>query len=115
MKITLVGSARFESEFKRLNKGLTLNGHIVYSLAVYPSDEGEKNWYTDKEKKELDNVHLMKILNSDAIYVVSPDGYIGESTTREIVYAHSKGKLIITQSNISITIDIEKNNYYLES
>ena len=94
MKITLCGSARFEKEFKDANESLTLKGHTVYSLAVYPSDKaGEKNWYTGAEKVLLDLAHLRKIMESDAIHIVG-DGYIGFSTAREILWAKSLGKII---------------------
>lgn len=96
MKITLCGSARFEKEFKEINRRLTLAGHVVYSLAVYPSDMGEKVWYTPGEKKILDEVHKKKIDASDAIYVISPGGYIGESTKSEIDYALKTGKQVIS-------------------
>lgn len=97
MKITLCGSAKFESEFKRMNEKLTLAGHVVYSLAVYPSDKaGQKNWYTEVQKKALDAAHKAKIDNSDAIYVIMPGGYIGESTQSEIDYARSRGKKLMT-------------------
>lgn len=96
MKITLCGSARFESGFKLANERLSLAGHVVYSLAVYPSDKnGQKTWYTDDQKATLDRVHLEKILNSDAIYVIAPGGYIGESTKREIEYAKRHGKKVL--------------------
>lgn len=92
MRITLCGSARFEGEFKRLNEELTLRGHVVYSLAVFPSDKAAgKNWYTPVEKRMLDHVHFLKINNSDAIYVIAgarpAENYIGESTSREIAHA----------------------------
>lgn len=88
MKITLCGSARFESLFHKINEELTLAGHIVYGLAVYPSSKGdEKNWYTDEQKKILDDVHLGKIDNSDAIVVINPENYIGQSTARELAHA----------------------------
>lgn len=32
---------------------------------------------------------------SDGIYVVNPNGYIGESTKREIEYAKDKGKFVL--------------------
>ena len=100
MRITLVGSTRFEKEFKQWNKRLTLNGHVVYSLSVYPSDEGEKNWYTTKQKEMLDEMHLRKIDNSEAIFIVCPDGYVGESTTNEIYYANHMGKEIFSSADI---------------
>ncbi|MCP9213314.1 hypothetical protein [Streptomyces cucumeris] len=42
----------------------------------------------------LDALHLRKIDLADRILVVNPGGYIGESTSREIAYAHATGKPI---------------------
>lgn len=94
MKITLCGSARFEEEFKSTNKYLTLCGHMIYSLACMPSDNGGKDWYTESEKQILDLVHLAKIEESDVIVVVG-DGYVGESTIREINWANVRNKLVV--------------------
>ncbi len=92
MKITLCGSARFEKEFHEANKRLSLEGHVVYTLSVFPSQaEGKKEWYTPEQKTILDKVHFDKIKNSDAIYIVSKGSYIGESTAKEIVYADKLG------------------------
>lgn len=96
MTITLCGSARFEEAFKNANVRLTLAGHTVYSLAAYPSDMGGlKDWYSEEQKAELDRAHLRKIDNSEAIYVIAPGGYVGESTAREIAYAKKTGKLVM--------------------
>lgn len=92
MIITLCGSARFENEFKDMNIRLTLEGHIVHTLAQYPSDAGCKEWYTPKQKEILDEVYLRKIDNSDGILVLNVDGYIGEGCKKEILYALSKNK-----------------------
>ena len=95
MRITLCGSAKFESLFHQWNKDLTLAGHTVYGLAVYPSYmKGEKNWYSEEEKTKLDLVHLDKISNSDAIVVLNQDGYVGESTKKEIEWARIQNKKI---------------------
>lgn len=95
MRITLCGSAKFESAFKEWNERLSLQGHVVYSLAVYPSDKMDnKNWYTPKEKLKLDKVHKDKIHNSDAVLVLNVGGYIGDSTTSEIKYAHRSNKRV---------------------
>lgn len=97
MRITLCGSARFEKSFHEWNERLTLKGHIVYGLAVYPSSKGgNKNWYNEAIKAMLDLVHLGKIDNSDAIVILNENGYIGESTAREIQYAKIKGKQIFS-------------------
>lgn len=97
MIITLCGSNRFESEFKKWNERLTLQGHVVFSLGVYPSDKGlsdSEKWYTDEQKAVLDHVHKLKIKASDAILVLNVDGYVGESTSSEIIYAQSQNKII---------------------
>jgi hypothetical protein len=95
MIITLCGSARFERLFKVWNEALTLAGHTVFDLAVYPSEkDGVKQWYTDLEKIKLDAAHLQKIAKSDAIVVLNLYGYIGESTLREIMFANASGKSI---------------------
>lgn len=95
MKITLCGSARFEEYFKFWNEMLSLYGHTIYTLSVYPSQkESGKDWYDEQEKKTLDQVHLDKINNSDAIFVINPFAYLGESTLKEIEYAKRSGKEI---------------------
>ncbi len=95
MKITLCGSAKFEGAFHEWNKKLTLYGHTVYALAVYPSFMGgEKNWYNDWEKIMLDLAHLNKISNSDAIVVCDVDCYYGDSTKREIAWARMQDKKV---------------------
>jgi hypothetical protein len=97
MKITLCGSAKFEDLFHKANKQLTIQGgHTVYSLAVFPSTKDfNKNWYSPEQKTILDLAHLAKIEESHAIFVVTDDtGYIGESTKREIIWAHMRGKTI---------------------
>lgn len=93
MKITLCGSARFEEYFKFWNEMLSLYGHTVYTLSVYPSQkESGKDWYNEEEKKILDKVHLDKISNSDAIFVLNPFAYLGESTLKEIEFAQRQSK-----------------------
>lgn len=95
MKITLCGSARFEEYFKFWNEMLSLAGHTVYTLSVYPSQkEDGKDWYSEEEKKTLDQVHLDKISNSEAIFVINPFAYIGESTLKEVQFANNTGKII---------------------
>ena len=91
MIITLCGSARFEPEFKAWNKRLTLAGHVVITLAVYPSDEGGKEWYTPAQKETLDLVYLQKIDAADAVLILNVGGYVGASTRRELAWARLQG------------------------
>ena len=100
MRLTLCGSLKFEDVFKEWNKQLTLAGHVVYSVACYPSDNDGKDWYTTEQKAMLDVMHLAKIDNSDGIFVLDVDGYIGESTKREIIYATYREKRICYLSKL---------------
>ncbi len=95
MIITLCGSARFEDEFRLWNKILTIAGHLVFSISVYPSDEPKKkDWYTPGIKRQLDLVHLAKIANSNGIFVINKWGYLGESTLTEIAFAKNLAREI---------------------
>ena len=95
MKFVLCGSARFETLFRLWDEQLTLIGHTVYNLAVYPRDKGgRKDWYDDDTKVKLDLIHLNKILQSDAILVLNDGGYIGDSTKREVLWARMQGRTV---------------------
>ena len=94
MIVTLCGSARFEGLFHQYNEELTLAGHTVLSLSVFPSYKGEKGWYTEEQKARLDVAHKDKIELSDAIVILNKDGYKGPSTLSEEAHAQSLGKHI---------------------
>ena len=91
-RITLCGSSKYKTHFDLINKQLSLEGHIVYSVAYF--GHIDKIPPTDEEKETLDKVHKSKIDNSDAILVIDVDGYIGDSTKSEIQYAKSIGKTV---------------------
>ena len=89
--ITLCGSTRFKSEFERVQKELTLQGNIVISVGLFGHSGDDEVW-EEGVKEMLDDMHLAKIDMADEIYVINPEGYIGESTAREIAYARCCGK-----------------------
>lgn len=96
MIITLCGSGRFEPWFHMWNEALGLAGHAAFGLTSYASfHAGEPQWFSDEEKKVLDDVHRTKIAVSDAIFVLNVFAYMGESTLSEIAYAKSLGKTTI--------------------
>ncbi|MFD8573373.1 hypothetical protein [Streptomyces sp. NPDC059639] len=86
--VCICGSARFVDEMRAVNRDLTFAGVIV----VAPGEADEL--ITDKHRTVLDALHLRKIDLADRVLVVNPGGYIGESTSREIAYAHATGKPI---------------------
>ena len=97
--VCLCGSTRFRAEIVEANRLLTLEGHIVLAPGVFGHD-GDP--ITDDEKAKLDALHLRKIDMAEQVIVIAPEGYIGESTRREIVYAESTGKPVIIWNQITL-------------
>lgn len=89
--VTLCGSMRFFDRMLEIAGDLTLNGEIVLApfVAIKPEEQP-----TSREKAVLDRLHFRKIDISDSIFVVNIDGYVGESTQREIGYARSHDKTV---------------------
>ncbi len=96
--ITLCGSTRFKEQFLEAQKRLTLEGNIVISVELFGHSGDEEVW-TPGTKEMLDNMHKRKIDMADAIYVINPGGYIGESTRSEIEYAKANGKKVLYLEN----------------
>lgn len=94
--VVLCGSTRFEQEFRRVAAELTLDGAIVVKPDVFANDghaaKAHLPTVSADVKQRLDALHLRKIDLADAVIVVNPGGYIGESTRREIAYAEQVGK-----------------------
>jgi len=90
MRICLCGSTKFKPQWEEANRSLTLDGHVVYSVAMMTHADGLE--VTEAQKDTLDLVHKMKILNSDAVVLVTDDaGYIGSSTKSELQWAEMHG------------------------
>lgn len=91
--ITLCGSTKFKDEFLRIQKELTLQRNIVISVGLF-GHSGDNEVWDDDVKEMLDDMHLAKIDMADEIFVINVNGYIGESTAREIAYAKAHGKKV---------------------
>lgn len=91
--VTLCGSTRFKEQFFEVQKKLTLEGYIVISVGLFGHSGDDEVW-TEGTKEMLDKMHLSKIDLADEIFVINVNGYIGESTKREIEYAKSTGKTV---------------------
>jgi hypothetical protein len=93
---TLCGSHRFKDTFEEVAQALGLSGWIVLRPA-FAKDAHEYALPTDGMKglkQILDDLHFDKIAMSDVVVVINQDGYIGESTKREIAEAQRLGKRI---------------------
>ena len=89
--ITLCGSTKFRDEYLAEQKRLTLEGNIVISVGLFGHSGDEEVW-SKSTKEMLDDMHLRKIDLADEIFVINKEGYVGESTRREIEYAQKSGK-----------------------
>lgn len=76
-----------------VQKRLTLDGCIVISVGLF-SHSGDEEVWKPGTKEMLDDMHLRKIDLADEIFVINVEGYIGESTRREISYAKKIGKKV---------------------
>ena len=113
MKICLIGSSRFLDKYNDINRQLTLAGHVVYSIATVSTASGKPQTtkpLTQDEKDTLDLVHLLKIQESDACFLITQDDeqgdkYIGESTRREMKWAVMQDMAILSDSDLEYLLD----------
>jgi hypothetical protein len=95
--VVLCGSTRYWDAFTEAALYETAAGRIVLAPGCNlktPHPLWDTPDKADRLKSMLDNLHLRKIDLADEVLVVNPDGYIGESTRREIAYARQLGKPI---------------------
>lgn len=91
--VTICGSMKFEKEMIEIAQDLELKyGYVVIQCIYFPKEKK----LTKKEKELVSQNHFKKIDISDAIYVVNVNGYIGESTKKEIEYARTLQKEILS-------------------
>ena len=89
MIVTLCGSMRFFPQMLQVAADETAKGNIVLApfSVVAPEDQGSEL------KAMLDRLHFEKIdLAEQIIVVTNQNGYVGDSTRREMAYALSSGK-----------------------
>jgi len=101
--ICICGSSRFVAEMAILRWELEKLGAITLGMHLMPNGYGKTRGYgkeydhlaeLEGVAKKMDELHLRKIDMSDEIFVYNKNGYIGESTRKEIEYAKKLGKLI---------------------
>lgn len=90
--ITICGSMKFQEQMIAIAEKLELEEQYIVIQCVY----FDKNRVlTSEEINVLNELHYRKIDISDAIYIVNVNGYIGESTRKEIEYARSLNKEVM--------------------
>lgn len=108
-KVCLIGSTKFQDEYKRVNQLLSKMGYVVYTVACFGHGDDK---LTADEKETLDLVHLTKILESDQVVVITNDeSYYGDSTRREMKWAKMHGKLVTFSGGVNAQWDIFSRSY----
>ena len=93
--VCLCGSTRFMQEFFDYGWTFTMMGYIVLSVGVCKHAEHHGGEALGGETaRMLAELHYRKIDMADEVFIINKDGYIGESTAREIEYAKARGKFI---------------------
>lgn len=93
--VTICGSSRFCDIMAVVAWLLERDEHAIamglHLLPYWYSQENIPDHLAEHEgvANEMNELHLRKIDLSDEIFVCDVNGYIGESTTREIEYAES--------------------------
>lgn len=89
--VTLCGSTKFFVECMELNKRLTFQGWIVLMCGSWGHSYHKYVESTNTNYSKVKKLHFIKMLNSQAIVVVSDkSGYIGASTKAEIAFAKNE-------------------------
>lgn len=88
--VTICGSMKFKETMMEVAKDLEIKSKYVVIQCIYSNVK-----FNEKEKQTLAKLHYDKIKISDAIYVININGYIGESTAKEIEFAKKLGKEIM--------------------
>lgn len=105
MVVTICGSFKFKKEMWECYKKLTSLGYLVFLPAI------------DCDKMAMErkrSLHFKKISQSNLIFVVDVNGYIGEDTKKEVDFANAARKgIIYYSSGILDVLDSSRENFTL--
>lgn len=91
--VCLCGSLRFKKLFGE-KELLFINWGWIVLLPCCMYVDAERTDSFMEYKEQFDEMHKRKIDIADLVYVINPDGYIGDSTQSEILYATKNNKKV---------------------
>lgn len=91
--VCLCGSGRFKQAYEDAEYNETLKGNIVLTIGCNTKDIARSD-ELKHHKPMLDELHLRKIDLADEVLFLDVDGYMGESTLKELWYAQEHSKTI---------------------
>jgi len=90
--VCLIGSTRYFKEMAQVAHDLSLGGSIVLRPHVVKSQVFPRAPLSPEDRTRLDHIRYEEVELADEVYVLNIDGYMGESTSRQLAYARSLGK-----------------------
>ena len=84
--VTLSGSMKYWHDFVNIGTIMECQGYIVLTPFPVVKDSIE---ISEEEMKFYEELHMDRIAMSDKLFVINKDGYIGDSTRKEIEYARA--------------------------
>ena len=84
--VAIIGSSKFKDQQLGVAQRLTLHGNIVLVTGFWHHRDMVP--ITDEQKERIDRLTLAKIDLAEQVHVVNVNGYVGESTKRQIAYAN---------------------------
>lgn len=112
--VCLCGSTRFMDWFHAAGWIFTLRGWVVLSVGVAKHVQTPDGGHAAEALGEgvadrLDELHLRKIDMADLVFVLDYEGYVGESTLREMEYATRERKLLqVMGGNVRTREELEE-------
>lgn len=102
--VTLCGSTRFFEQCMEVNRILTFCNWTVLMCGSWGHSYHKDSNDLNRDYSAVKRLHFHKILESDAIVVVTDSTlYYGESTTEEIAFAKSRNKPIFSYDGESLS------------
>jgi len=89
---TLCGSTKFKKEFDLVARYLTLSGYIVINISPFYVEDDGLLPLDENVQHMFQEMHLQRIDMADVVVIVDPNGYVGDSTRKEIECAKTIGK-----------------------
>ena len=91
--VTLCGPRKFYDAIMDVKKELERQFIIVHTPNFSYQKEELEN-FTDEQFEALHEMHYTKMRQSDYVYIINVDGYVGKDTQREIDYANEHGMTV---------------------
>lgn len=90
--IAIIGSTKYAKQFKTSAQYFQVLGYVVLTTFIYDGINGRP--CSQAMQGMFDELGCQRIDMADEVFVVNVDGYIGDSTKKELEYAKSIGKPI---------------------